>query len=108
MEVWGADDALEVHKCRTEPLQVTGVGKDEFEEELGEYTESFGCHEAPLDARVSDGTIKWTGRGKWKANNVCFEWLDDVKFPLDCQIHGNKITNCKTKRDYPGLKCPVN
>jgi len=105
--VWGADDAVVVHNCTTEPLSITGVGKQGFERELGEYTETHGCRQAPLDARVSEGKIVWEGKGRWKAKNICFEWLDEKKFPLDCKIYGDVIAGCKTNRDYPGLKCPT-
>ena len=56
---------------------------------------------------MSDGTITWVGEGLWKADDICFEWLDEKKFPLDCKIYGNVIASCKTNRDYPGLKCPT-
>jgi len=107
MQLWGADDALDVYNCTSRHLKFRGVGKTSFERELGEYTLNGGCHQAPLDARVSDGNVRWVGHGRWKAVHVCFEWLDWVKFPMDCSIHNNKIGNCKPNRSYAGLKCPT-
>jgi len=105
LQVWGADDARTVHNCTTLPLQVA-TGLQAFEKELGVYIKNNGCHQAPLDAKVSDGIVSWDQRVKWKSNSICFEWMDDHKYPLDCKVHGNRIGSCKTNREYPGLKCP--
>jgi len=107
VQVWGADDARTVHNCTTPPLRVTGKDKHAFEKKLGDFTRTRGCHKAPLDASVSDGKITWDRRVKWRSGSICFEWLDDHKFPLDCKVQGHSIGGCKTNRGYPNLKCPT-
>merc|ERR1711874_759914 len=87
MQVWGADDALTVHDCTTQPLTISSAGLNQFERELGGYAKTQGCYQAPLDARVSDGKISWDSRVKWRGGTICFEWLDEKKFPLDCKVY---------------------
>ena len=122
MRVWGADDAVEVFSCVTDPLNVRSVGKSEHENDLGLYTQTRGCHwvgcflfipnirflflKAPLDAKVSRGFLTWTGEGDFQADQICFEWLDSEKFPLECTVFENTIINCKANRHYQDLKCP--
>jgi len=106
MRVWGADDAVEVFSCVTDPLTVRTVGKSEHENDLGLYTQTRGCHWAPLDAKVSRGFLTWTGEGDLQADQICFEWLDSEKFPLECKVFENTIINCETNRNYQDLKCP--
>jgi len=108
MSVWGADDAVEVFSCVTDPLTVTTVGKSEHENDLGLYTRTRGCHWAPLDAKVSRGFLTWKGEGDFQADQICFEWLDSEKFPLECLVFQNTIINCIANRGYTDLKCPIN
>jgi len=107
VQVWGADDARTVHNCTTPPLRVTGKDMQAFEKKLGDFTRTRGCHKAPLDASVSEGRVTWDRRVKWRSGSICFEWLDDHKFPLDCKVQGHSIGSCKINTGYPNLKCPT-
>jgi len=107
VSLWGADDAIDIHNCSSTSLKISSIGKSSYQEELGEYTVAYGCYQAPLDAAVSQGTIQWHGKGTWKVRNLCFEWKDNMKFPLDCEVDGERIVNCRRNRNYSGLKCPT-
>jgi len=117
MKIVGDDDVSTVPDCETvgldHPGKVDYASVGEFNAVEEEEHMGWGsCYKSPLDGRVSNATVTWTGSGTWRGNSICFGWDGrDSRNVYICTLPaGSSLANgdstelsCKSGG---GLDCP--